>query len=128
VSEDDDIVAEPREEIARLEARIEELADDLERCRKIALLSKLVLLAGLLWLTAEVLGITRSGAPGLIGSIAAILAGLVLSGSNRSTMVQAQTALDSAEARRASLIGAIDLRTVDGGAGIGSPNPIRWLH
>jgi hypothetical protein len=128
VSEDDDIVEEPREEIARLEARIEELADDVERCRKIALVSRIVLIAGLLWLTAEVLGITRSGAPGLIGSIAAILAGLVLSGSNRSTMLQAQAALDAAEARRTELIGAIELRTVDGRIGVGSPDPMRWLH
>jgi hypothetical protein len=128
VSEDDDIAEEPREEIARLEARIEELADDVERCRKIALVSRIVLIAGLLWLTAEVLGITRSGALGLIGSIAAILAGLVLSGSNRSTMLQAQAALDAAEARRTELIGAIELRTVDGRIDAGSPDPVRWLH
>ena len=128
MSVDDDIADEPREEIARLEARIEELADNLERGRKIRLVSKLVLIAGLLWLTAEVLGITRSGAPGLIGSIAAILAGLVLSGSNRSTMVQAQTALDTAEARRIALIGSIDLRTVDGRIGAGSSDPVPRLH
>jgi hypothetical protein len=128
VTENDDFAEEPREEIARLEARVEELADHLERCRKIALVSKIILIAGLLWLTAEVLDVMRSGAPGLIGSIAAILASLVLSGSNRSTMLQAQAALDAAEGRRADLIGAIDLRTVDGRVGVDSSDPVRRLH
>src|SRR5688500_3407340 len=116
MNEDDDIVDEPHEEVARLEARIEHLADDLERCRKIAAFSKAVLVVGLIWLTAEVLRVASFGPPGMIGAIAAILGSLVLSGSNRSTMRHAEAALEAAEARRASLIDAIELRTVDDGA------------
>jgi hypothetical protein len=52
----------------------------------------------------------------------------VLSGSNRSSMLQAQAALDAAEARRIALIGAIDLRTVDSHVGAGSSEPVRRLH
>jgi hypothetical protein len=43
-------------------------------------------------------------------------------------MLQAQAALDAAEARRVNLIGVIDLRTVDGHARTGSPDPVRRLH
>ena len=130
MSEDDDIGeeprTEPREEIARLETRIEQLAEDIERCRKIALFSKVLLASGALWLVAELFGILRLGAPGAIGSLTAILGGIVLTGSNGSTMRQAETALHTAEARRAELIGAIELRTVSGSVGAASATP--WLH
>jgi hypothetical protein len=114
------------EAIARLEARIEALADDLERCRKIALFSKLLLTGGALWLAAGLLGIVYLG-PAALGAIAAILGGIVLSGSNRSTVQQVEAALNTAERQRAALIGAIDLRPVDGRVEAPS-EPVRWLH
>jgi hypothetical protein len=48
----------------------------------------------------------------MIVAIAAMLGGVVLLGSNRTTSDQAAAALEAAELRRAELIGTIDLRIV----------------
>ena len=113
MNEETDIADEPREEIARLEARIEELADGVERCRKIGLFSKVLLVGGAVWLIAGMTGIVYLGPAVLGSSITAILGGIVLNGSNRSSMQQIQSAIKTAEDRRTALIGTIDLRTVD---------------
>jgi hypothetical protein len=117
-----DITDEPREAIARLETRIDELADALERCRKIGLFANIVLAAGALWLLAGVLGYANF-APAMFGAITAVLGGLVLKGSNDSTMQQTRAALDAAEASRSELIGALSLRTVSD-----APETARLLH
>ncbi len=119
---------DPREEIARLEARIEELAEGLERCRKLAVFSKILLAGGALWLAASLLGIVNLAAPGAMAAITAILGGFILGGSNRSTMLQTQAAMEQAEAQRNELIGAIDLRTVRAQADTRRDDPARWLH
>ena len=75
------------EQIARLEARIEELAEAVERCRKLGLFSNVLLIGGALWLFAGIFGFVYFG-PAMLGAITAILGGFVLSGSNRSTMQQ----------------------------------------
>jgi hypothetical protein len=103
-----------REEIARLEARIEELADALERCRKIVLVSKAAIAVGGVLILAIVAGVIRSEAAA-IGGIAAIIGGTVLFGSNSSTAKETAAALQAAEARRAELIGKIELRVVGDG-------------
>jgi hypothetical protein len=113
MNEETDIAEEPRDEIARLEVRIEELADGLERCRKIGLFSKVLLAGGAGWLIAGMIGLVYFGPATLGSSITAILGGIVLNGSNRSSMQQIQSAIETAEDRRIALIGAIDLRTVD---------------
>jgi len=118
----------PHEEIERLEARIEELADHLERCGKLAMFAKALLAGGALWLALGILGIVGLAAPSAMGSITAILAGFILGGSNRSTMQQYQALLDAAEARRSALIGAIDLRTVSMQATAPGDGPVRLLH
>ena len=110
------------EQIARLESRIEDLADAVERCRKLGAFANVLWIGGALWLFAGIFGFVYFG-PAMLGAITAILGGFVLSGSNRSTMQQTQEALDPAEAQRNSLIGAIDLRTVSE-----PPGPVRWLH
>jgi hypothetical protein len=127
VDDDPDIAEEPREEIARLEARIEELADSLERCRKLALFARVLLAAGALWLALELSGIVRFSAPEAIGAITAVLGGFILGGSNRSTMLQIQAALGAAEDRRAALIGTIEMRTVNAPVEAGA-GPGRTLH
>jgi len=101
-----------REEIARLEARIEELAAGIETCRKINLAAKAAIAVGGIWLAAIMLGAIRFDPMALIGAIATVLGGTVLFGSNRSTSQEKTTALKAAEAQRAELIGTIDLMVV----------------
>jgi len=62
----------------------------------------------------------------MLGAITAILGGFVLSGSNRSTMQQTRAALDTVEASRTELIGALNLRTVNDTPGTVPTG--RWLH
>ena len=117
----------PHEEIARLEQRLEDLADDVERCRKLAILAKVMVAGGVAWLIAGMTGLVGSGATALMVSIASILSGLILGGSNRSTMEHLQAEIGRAEERRNDLIGVIDLRTVR--ARTAAPeSPVRWLH
>ncbi len=123
-----DITEEPRDEIARLEVRVEELAENLERCRKLAVFSKVLVAGGAVWLIAGLLGFMSFGPTPAIASIAAILGGIVLNGSNSSTMQQIQASIDTAEARRRELIGSIELRTVESLAGPGLEQRVHRLH
>lgn len=119
---DDEQNVSVRDQIARLEQRIEDLADAVERCRKLGLFASALVAGGTLWLFAGIFGFVYFG-PAMLGAITAILGGLVLGGSNRSTMQQNQDALEKAEMQRNSLIGTIELRIV------GEPSaPARWLH
>jgi len=128
VNEQFDTAEEPRNEIAGLETRIEELADGLERCRKLDAVSKIVIAGGALWFLAGLFGLVTFSGMVLAGSITAVLGGIVLNGSNSSTMQQTQAALDAAEARRAELIGSIELRVVQGGVDDALRDPGRTLH
>ena len=123
---DDEQFLPAHEQIARLESRLEQLADELERCRKINMFSKVVMAGGAIWLGAGLFGFTYLGAATL-GAIAAILGGIVLNGSNRSTMQQLQAAINAAESERSELIGTIDLQTVEADGGR-SNDTVRWLH
>jgi len=99
--------ADLREEIARLEARVESLADSRERCRKISLAARLILLAGAIWIVLIVLRVVPFAPIHIVGAIAAVLGGTVLLGSNASTWNQTDAALAETEARRAELIDAL---------------------
>lgn len=123
---DDELGLPAHEQIARLESRLEQLADELERCRKIGTFSKVVMAGGAIWLGAGLFGFVYLGSATL-GAIAAILGGIVLNGSNRSTMQQLQASIDAAERERTELIGTIDLRTVEAD-GRRSNDTVRWLH
>lgn len=127
MNDDTDLEGEPREEIARLEARIEELAEGIERCRKIDLFSKILIAGGMLWAIAAVFSLLGPTSMATIVAITAILGGLVLNGSNRSSSRQFRSAMDGAEARRAELIGDLELRTIQSGTA-GAPDRNRWLH
>jgi len=128
VNDEADIAEEPHEEIARLEARIDELSDGLERCRKIGVFSKMLMAGGVVLLGAGMIGVVYLGPAVLALSITGVLGGIVLNGSNRSSMQQIQSAVDAAEARRTALIGAIDLLTVDARDEAETAAPSRWLH
>lgn len=100
------------EQIARLEARIEELAEMRERCRKLMLASRLAIIAGLVLVVVMLLGVVGFNATAMLAGITAVVGGIVVFGSNSSTADQAAAALRDAEAERARLIGMIDLKVV----------------
>ena len=103
---------DPVDEISEIETRIEALAEIAERCRKFILASKAAIAVGAGLLLTAILGLFGAGASTALGSIALILGGIVSLGSNVSTLRQTDAAISSAEARRADLIGGIDLRVV----------------
>jgi hypothetical protein len=100
------------EQILHIEAYIEELADIIERCRKIILISKVALAAGGILILATIIGAVGFDPTVLIGAIAAVIGGTVVFGSNTSTLKQTMTDMKAAEAHRTELIGSMDLRVV----------------
>ena len=105
--------AELRDQIARIEADIEQLAEGLDRCRKAMLLSKVAIVVGGVLLLAYFLGAISFDPTILIGAIAAIVGGVVIFGSNSSTAKQTMAAMKDAESQRAKLIDRIDFGTTD---------------
>jgi hypothetical protein len=102
----------PTDEISLIEERLEELAEVSERCRKIILVSKAAIAGGVALLLVMMLGLFGSSQVAALGSIAAVLGGIVSLGSNVSTLRQTSDAISAAEALRSDLIGRIDLRVV----------------
>jgi hypothetical protein len=103
---------DPTDEIARIEVQLEELAEVGERCRKAILVSKVAIGGGLASPLLMLLGLLEPNSVVAIGSIAAVLGGIVWLGSNVSTLRQTTAAMSAAEALRSDLIGSIDLRVV----------------
>src|SRR5260370_42497619 len=77
--------SEPREQIARLEARIDEQREALESCRKYILASKVAIAAGAIWTLAVIVGAVSFEPTAVIAAIAAIIGGTVVFGSNTAT-------------------------------------------
>src|SRR4029079_13512019 len=105
---------EPSDEISDIEARIEELAEIAERCRRIILGSKVEIAFGFALLLITLLGLFGAGESAMLGSIALMLGGIVSLGSNVSTLRQTDAAINAAETLCSDLIGKIDLRVVGG--------------
>jgi hypothetical protein len=103
---------DPTDEISLIEERLEELAEISERCRKIILVSKAAIGVGAALLLVTILGLFGSSQTVALGSIAAVLGGVVSLGSNVSTLRQTTEAIGAAEALRSDLISRIDLRVV----------------
>lgn len=103
---------DPRDEIVRLEAQIEDLAARIENCRKFILAGRLAMAGGAVVLVAMLFGVIRFDPAVMSGAVAAALGGIVVAGSNGSTAKEAANELTAAEANRAALIGQIDLRVI----------------
>jgi hypothetical protein len=103
---------DPRDQISRLEARIEDLAGVIESCRKLILISRVAIVAGGVSLLAITLGVITFDPVALMGATAAVMGGIVVFGSNTSTAKQAAANIKAAEALRTELIGKINLRPV----------------
>ena len=102
----------PIDEISRIEAQIEELAELSERCRKVILVSKAAIAGGVVLPLFMALGLFGSNQVAAIGSIAVVLGGIVSLGSNVSTLQQTTAEMRAAEALRSDLISTIDLKLI----------------
>jgi hypothetical protein len=101
-----------REEIVRLEAQIEVLADKIESCRKFILAARIGVVAGGVLLAATLLGVINFDPRALLAACTAVLGGIVVWGSNASTAKEAAAQLAQAEVQRMALIERLDLRVV----------------
>jgi hypothetical protein len=102
-----------RDDIARLETRIEMLAEARERCRKISLAAKIAIAAGAAWALLTLVTLVPFYPSMFFGALAAMIGGVVLLGSNKTTWEQTEAALREAERMRATLIGRMELRVVE---------------
>jgi hypothetical protein len=93
------------DEIARLEAQLDELADAMARCRKIGLISQIAIVTGGAWLLAVAIGVIGFDPIGLMATISGVIGGTVMYGSNTTTSRQVDAAIKKAEAMREALIG-----------------------
>ncbi len=107
-------IANPRDEIERLEQRIEMLAARIESCRKFIVASRLAITFGGILLLAMMFRVIAFDPLAMTAAITAVLGGIVLTGSNRSTAREAEAQMAEAESARAELIGRIDLHVVGG--------------
>ena len=103
------------DDIARIEARIEELALSIERCRKLSLAAKIAVAAGAAWVALTVLSIVPFIAFMTIGALAFAIGGIVLLGSNSTTWTQTEASLRASETLRAELISRLEMRVIDEG-------------
>ena len=92
---DDDL----RDQIARIEADIDELAKTLDGCRKAMLLSKAAIVGGGIWMLVYLLGAISFDSVTGIGAMAVVIGGVVVFGSNSSTSKQTMAAMKAAEWR-----------------------------
>jgi predicted RND superfamily exporter protein len=100
------------QQIADIEAEIDTLSDAAEQCRKSMIVAKAATGVGVLLFVASLLGLIRSDAIALVIGIASAIAGTVFYGSSRSSLERITEQTRACEARRAEIIDAMDLQTV----------------
>jgi hypothetical protein len=100
--------AQPHEKIEALEAEIEALSEAAERCRKIMVAANAGTIAGALFLVLSLLGLI--GPVPFVLSIAAVLAGLALYGTNKRTRDDTLAQIRALEAQRSMMIDGLELQ------------------
>ena len=88
---------DPHEEIVRLEEHIEELAAKIESCRKFILAARIAVAGGGVVSAAMLVGVIRSDLGLMAASVASLLGGIVVWGSNSSTAKEAANEITAAE-------------------------------
>jgi hypothetical protein len=101
-----------RDDIARIEERIEELREGIARCRKLSVAAKLAIGVGAIWLVLTLLWLVPYVPFMAVGAMASVIGGIVLLGSNSTTWTEAEAALTASEAMRAEWIGRKEMRVV----------------
>jgi hypothetical protein len=99
-------------EIVRIEDRIEELAEKIESCRKLILASRIIVAGGACVLTGMLFGEIRFDPGAMAAAAAALLGGVAVWGSNRSTAQEAKNELTISADARSMLIQRMDLKDV----------------
>src|SRR5579872_1938736 len=97
------------EEIERLERRIEELSDAIERSRRLRFAGRASAVAGPALLAGFALGLVAYTPARMVVALALAIGGVVLMGSSRSSTEELERALRQAEAERIAAIDALDL-------------------
>jgi HAMP domain-containing protein len=103
------------DEIERLELRIEELRDAIERSRRWRFAGLASAVIGPMLLAGFVLGLVASTPTRVIVALALAIGGVVLTGSSRSSTEELERALRQTEAERIAAIDALDLVDLGGG-------------
>lgn len=106
------------DEIVRLEEQIDKLAGTTESCRKFILAGRILIIGGAAVLLAIFIGVLQFNSSVLVLAVAAVLGGIVASGSSHSTAKEAAHELKAIEAKRTALIGEIELRLVSDSDGM----------
>ena len=106
------MVHDRHDEIARLEAKLDELVARIQNCRKFILAGRILVTGGGVTLAAMLIGEISSNPSVLALAVAAVLGGIVAVGSNRSTVQEAEKEMSAVEAKRVDLISELNLRVV----------------
>ena len=107
---------DPQDDVAELEERLEGLTQSLERSRKVLMAARIAAFAGGIWLVASFAGLLGFEPVGALVAGAAVLVGIVLLGSTRTTARQTAAEIADVERLRAELIDRMELRTVADGS------------
>jgi hypothetical protein len=98
------------EEVALIETEIDALAERIESCRKLSLVTKAAIAVGI---AALVLFAAGMASPlWLILGITAVLGGSALLGSTRTTLESLRERLRAQESKRAAIISGLELRVL----------------
>ena len=103
------------DEIERLELRIEELREAIERSRRLRLAGRASAMIGPALLAGFALGLVAYTPTRMIVALALAIGGVVLTGSSRSSTEELERSLKQAEAERMAAIDALDLVQVGEG-------------